>query len=860
MKKMFFSLLVLVSIFTMSALYGEPLQQNQSSDQMSPEQVLQSEQLPTVQTLQSRQMTQSQQISQSTSTETSPSMQMTSPSHNEPRSFARSMNSRAERCASAVHLNIEPFERLYANEDHIVTYPIPCGLAAPCGLAGHDGRSPCSPCVKDPCTGANPCNPCPISIPYPTCLNIFPSCDSPCDKPKPLYSPPCVNPPCFRYPPCYNPHDAFDLVTIYALAVCNDATLQAAKEAQLAARELLPQASAQFLPVIQAQTQHLAAYNNGGNIFFTQNGLKVGGYNSNTYALSLTQPILHFEHWKKYEQACAQVKQANATYIAAEQDLMVRSATAYFNVLKAFDTLYYARAQVEALGKFYDQTLQRFRVGLIPITDVQIAKASHDSAVAQEIIAQTDIANKYEALREIVGVCVEYLVPLKPEFNLVKPDPDDIESWACAAVKQNFTLQAQRFQTAAARDNIKINEFGHLPFVDVLGSSIFTNPTNQIQFANNTSTLTLQVTLPLFSGGAVLSKTRQARHTYLQTDKQTEALYRNVESQTRQFYRNVVTQISQVAAFKQAVISNRAALEATSASFNVGTRTIVDVLNAQTGLIQALLNLAVAKYTYITDSIQLKRSAGVLCPEDFCHINTWLQQGKVTGQDLKNLSQTINVKFNELQALTAQEQTPATPALPNSTEVPIIPGAPILRELPTTPAAPTPPPPSPPPVVPETPTTVPAPPSLPIGPVIPGTTRPVSALPQQTETMSSSTTPTTTSSTTSSQTTLPDLNIPSSLENIQTIQGPIEASDNHQLNHDSEHTSMLELEKNENEKVSERMAAHNVQLLFNSAQMMSSKYGLTNFKISSEAPWFSEMTCFPFKPAVLISSLSLNKD
>lgn len=668
MKKICFFLMVLVSMFGANILNGGPYQPSQMSQQ---DRISQAQK-----TSQSEHVSLQSQVSQTH--QTFQSNQLSQPCDTESRSFARSGDTRAERCASAIHLNVEPFERLYANADYIVTYPNCHGLAAPCGLASASGHSPCSPCTTDPCTGENPCKPCPISIPYPTCLNTFPRCDSPCDKPKPCYMPPCVNPPCFHYPPGYNPNDIFDLVTIYALAICNDATLQAAKQAQLAARELLPQASAQFLPVIQAQTQHIAAYNTGGNIFFTASGLKVGGYNSNTYGLSLTQPVLHFDHWKKYEQACAQVKQANATYIAAEQDLMVRTATAYFNVLQAFDTLYYARAQVQALEKFYDQTHERFKVGLIPITDVQIAKARHDSAIAQEILAQTDICNKFEALKEIVGVNVEYLVPLKAEFKLVKPDPADMDSWTCTAVKQNFTLQAQRFQTAAARDNIKINEFGHLPQVDVLGSSIFTNPSNQIQFINNTSSLALQVTLPLFSGGAVLSKTRQARHTYMQTDKQTEAVYRNVESQTRQFYRNVVTQICQVAALKQSVVSNRAALEATSASFNVGTRTIVDVLNAQTDLIQALLNLAIAKYTYITDSVQLKRTAGVLCPEDFCYINNWLQHGKVTGQDLKNLSQTVTTKFNELQALTSQEVTPVTPALPSSEE------ARTLLEVPNT--------------------------------------------------------------------------------------------------------------------------------------------------------------------------------
>lgn len=417
----------------------------------------------------------------------------------------------------------------------------------------------------------------------------------------------------------------FDLIDIYTIAIDNDPTLQAAKETQLAAIEALPQASAQFLPVILAQTTH-TVNDYQGDSFFTLGirGGTVGSYRNNVYALNLTQPILHFEHWEKYVQACDLVKQANATFASAEQDLMIRTATAYFAVLQAIENLMFATAQVNALQKFYEQTNERFKVGLIAITDVQIAKARHDSAVATEISAKTAIQNQYEKLDEIVGYRIPYLAPLKIDIKLPTPEPRDIETWVCTAINQNFDLLAARYKTWAAHADIKLNQFNHLPTLDLVGSLVRTTPSNQIQFKNTLGTLGFQMNLPLFSGGAVFSKTRQAKHQFLKTDRETETLFRTTESNTRQFYRNVLNQIAQVEALKQAVVSNQSALEATQASFNVGTRTIVDVLNAQTDLIQAQQNLAVARYTYVTQSLQLKRVAGLLSPEDLANINCWL--------------------------------------------------------------------------------------------------------------------------------------------------------------------------------------------------------------------------------------------
>ncbi len=417
---------------------------------------------------------------------------------------------------------------------------------------------------------------------------------------------------------------ANDLLAVYRLAQTNDPTLQSAKEAHLASIEALPQARAQFFPSIQAVTSH-TAYDNGGNnaTSIPPGGVTRAHYNQSSYGLNLTQPVFYYQEWVQLSKASNQVKQANANYAAAEQDLIVRAVQRYFGVLKAFDALKFAKAQRKAFAKFLEQTEQRYKVGLIAITDVQIAKAQHDNAYAQEISAENDLANQKEILREITGKEIDRYSFLRDELTLKAPEPQNLETWVLQALDQNLSLQAIEFQVKSAHDDIKIAQTGHLPTLDV-SSSINRVTSTPYTTSTNNANLGLQVTLPIFSGGAVSSKTRQAVHTYAKSQKDRETLHRQTESNTRQSYRNVLTQISQADALKQAIVSNKSALEATEASFNVGTRTIVDVLNAQSSLIQAEQNYAFARYDYILQSISLKQAAGTLNPEDIQHINAWL--------------------------------------------------------------------------------------------------------------------------------------------------------------------------------------------------------------------------------------------
>jgi len=414
---------------------------------------------------------------------------------------------------------------------------------------------------------------------------------------------------------------AKDLLNVFQLAYANDPILQAAKKSQLASIEALPQARASFLPTLGAQATHSA--------YHTNIPRTTPHYNQSNYTLSINQPVFYYQQWVGLNQAEQQVKQANADYAAAEQDLMVRATQYYFDVLKAFDALKFAKANRAAVSKFLDQTKQRYKVGLIAITDVQVAQAQHDSAYAQEIAAENDLANKKETLREITGEPIETYAFLRQELLLKSPDPLNSEEWVNKALAQNLKLQSKQFSVNGARSEIKIQQAGHLPTLNINSNIARANsePLSETP-GGRSSVVGLQVSMPILSGGSVRSKTRQAVYSYEQSKKEYETLHRQTESKTRQAYRGVLTQISQAAALKQAIVSNQSALEATEAAFNVGSRTIVDVLTSQTNLIQAQQNYANARYDYILQSIQLKQAAGTLAPDDIHHINTWLTPEK----------------------------------------------------------------------------------------------------------------------------------------------------------------------------------------------------------------------------------------
>jgi outer membrane protein len=420
---------------------------------------------------------------------------------------------------------------------------------------------------------------------------------------------------------------ADSLYEIYQLAQERDPTLRAAAAARDAALEVKPQSRAGLLPVIGLSGD---VSRNSYDDRAALPGVANPTYSTNqSYSLSLTQPVFRWDRWVALEQADSLVAQAQAQYGAAEQELMVRTAERYFAVLGAQDALRLAGKEKESIGRQLEQAQQRFEVGLSAITDVQEAQARYDTAVATEIRARNHLDSAREQLREIIGEQRENLDPVRDtDFRLVTPEPQQQQSWVDTALQQNPNLAAARAGSEAARQQIQIARSGHYPTVDANASYSYldSNFGGIRELERNDGTIGLQLAVPLYQGGAVNSRTREARFRFDEARERLDVTQRAIERQTRDAYRGVVTGISEVRAAEQARTSSTTALDAAQTGFEVGTRTIVDVLDAQRALTQAELTLYLARYNYLLNTLRLKQAAGTLAPDDLDAMTGWLEQ------------------------------------------------------------------------------------------------------------------------------------------------------------------------------------------------------------------------------------------
>lgn len=431
---------------------------------------------------------------------------------------------------------------------------------------------------------------------------------------------------------------ATDLMDIYQQALVSDQVFQAAKSTRLSVGESVPQSIAPLLPQLSIQGANTTwNYNKTTSVSVATGAtpsdqLGTVKYNSNSYTLTLSQPLINFSQWMLVNKAQATVNQANATFGAAAQDLIIRVATAYFNVLLAQDNLQVSQAQTNANAEQLKQARQRYEVGMDAIVAVNDAQASFDKANAQQIAAENALRNAQEALRQLTGQTYVSIEGFKITLPLLSPNPSDAEAWVSAGVKQNLTLLAQRFATEAARENIKVNMGGHLPTVNAVG----TYGRNNGQTLGTTNTLngavSLQVSVPLYQGGLVNSQVRQAQDDYATASAQRENTYRAVMVSTRQNYNNVLSGISKLKADRQAIVSAQSSVDSTSAQYKVGASTMVDVLTALENLFAAKQIYATDQYNYLLSTLQLKQAAGTLGPNDLQEINQWLHAPVKTSQ------------------------------------------------------------------------------------------------------------------------------------------------------------------------------------------------------------------------------------
>ena len=427
------------------------------------------------------------------------------------------------------------------------------------------------------------------------------------------------------------------LLDIYELALKNDAQLKADEAGYQAGKESGAIARADLLPQINAKYY---AYNKSDtditNNLPPSNPLtpNPGNINSKTkgWDVTLTQPLFDLSAWYIYKKGQKLSEQAEAKFGADQQSLIVRVTTAYFNVLRSVDKLETTIAEQNAFAHQLDQVKQRFDVGLTAITDVHEAQAAYDSALAATLEARGSLSISYEALEVLTGKAEDQIAPLSNTFPVVNPTPADRAEWVNFALKNNYNLKATRLSADAASKSANAARAEHLPTVgatigrsklDIDGSE-YNAPSDQTREGNTASVV---VNIPIFSGLRTSSLARQAISQSLQAEELFNSAQRGTIQNARTLHLSVETDVARVAARKQATVSNQSALEATQAGYEVGTRNLVEVLQAQSKLYQARRDYANALYDYVIDTVKLREVAGMLTPADVQEVDKWLQNG-----------------------------------------------------------------------------------------------------------------------------------------------------------------------------------------------------------------------------------------
>ena len=420
---------------------------------------------------------------------------------------------------------------------------------------------------------------------------------------------------------------ALDLKEAMELAQQYDTTYQVAYANYLAVREASSQSTAAILPQIGFN-----AFIQRGETETERSGVtSESDNNSDGYSIDLNQVIFDKTVFDNLDQGEAIAAQAYADVESARQDTIVRLATAYFDVLTAIATLETASAQKKAIGKQLEQSKERFNVGLSAITDVKEQQASYDVASADEIIATNDLSNRREALRVIINTYPDKLKIARPEIPLAVPEPLDIDAWQKKSLENNFSLLSRRYAVEAAQSSYDGSKGGHYPTLGLNASYGVINADdrtfNGIPIPANENTdakIILNLNVPIYSGGFTSSTVRQKLSQLDQAKAFEEQEKRRTIALARSAYLSLEADIAQVQARKQAIISTQTSLDATLAGYDAGTRTSVDVLLSQRQLYSAQRDYAVARHTYITNSLELKRVAGTLTIKDIEVINEWL--------------------------------------------------------------------------------------------------------------------------------------------------------------------------------------------------------------------------------------------
>jgi outer membrane protein len=338
--------------------------------------------------------------------------------------------------------------------------------------------------------------------------------------------------------------------------------------------------------------------------------------------LTLKQPVYRPQSLATYNQADYQVKQAEATFALAGQDLAVRVVQAYLDVLAAQDTLELVGAQKAAISEQLAQAKRNFEVGTATITDTHEAQSRYDLVVSQEIAAQNDLVNRRQSLQLITGKEYPRLATLRADVRIPPPDPNQMQAWVDLAEKQSYAVQIQEAAAETARLGVRLASGGHWPTLDLVAKygqstqSAITSSANLPGVDTTSASIGLELNVPLFKGGSLSSVEREAAANYNKTREDLQNARRTAALTARQSYVSVVNGIAQISALEQALISSQSALDSNRLGYEVGVRINIDVLNAQQQLFSTRRDLALARYNTISSHLKLRAAAGNLREED----------------------------------------------------------------------------------------------------------------------------------------------------------------------------------------------------------------------------------------------------
>jgi outer membrane protein len=418
-----------------------------------------------------------------------------------------------------------------------------------------------------------------------------------------------------------------DLLQVYRDAQRYDAVYTAARYSLVAGRERIPQGRALLLPSLNLTANAQAQSARVDSEILSQSFKRRP--ESAAYTLTLTQPVYRPQNMALRDQADFQVRQSEATFAQASQDLALRTAQAYFDVLAQQDNVALVQAQKAAISEQLAQAKRNFEVGTATITDTHEAQARFDLSVAQEIAAQNDLDNRRRALQLVTGKDYAQLRPLRVDVRLSPPNPNDMQTWVDIAEKQAYPVLIAAAGNEVAQLEAKRASAGHMPTLDLVGTAQQSTETSSLVSPVGRDiaigSISLQLAVPLYQGGGISSREREAAANSLKAREDLENARRTAALTARQTYLAVINGIAQIGALEQALVSSQSALDSNRLGYEVGVRINIDVLNAQQQVFSTRRDLLVARYNAIINQLRLKGTAGTLREEDLEEINRVLQ-------------------------------------------------------------------------------------------------------------------------------------------------------------------------------------------------------------------------------------------